>query len=176
MRWENSGVVRRRGGRDQGLMKGTASKLDVAVGWRVRSLRERSGITQAAMARQLGVSFQQLQKYESGKNRISAGRLKMVAELLELPVESFFLSEEAGREAGSGAYPTSREFRESVEGLELMRAFRRIPSPQTRERVLALVKTLAEEEKPVAQSVQACSTDHGHNVIERSFALAERQK
>ena len=157
-------------------MKGTASNLDVSVGWRVRSLRERSGLSQAAMARRLGVSFQQLQKYESGKNRISAGRLKMVAELLELPVESFFQSEEIDREAGTKAYPTSKEFRESVEGLELMRAFRRIPSLQTRERVLALVKTLAEEERPPAASALARSAEHGHNVIERDFAVAERQK
>ena len=157
-------------------MKGTASKLDVAVGWRVRSLRERSGISQAALARRLGVSFQQLQKYESGKNRISAGRLKMVAELLELPLDSFFLSEEPGKEMGKGPYPTSKEFRDSVEGLELMRAFRRIPSSQTRERVLALVKTLAEEEGPKAQACLTCGAEHGHNVIERSFALAERQE
>jgi transcriptional regulator with XRE-family HTH domain len=155
-------------------MKGTASKLDVAVGWRVRSLRERSGMSQAALARRLGVSFQQLQKYESGKNRISAGRLKMVAELLDLPVDSFFHIEEPGTETGNGAYPSSKEFRESVEGLELMRAFRRIPSPETRERVLALVKTLAEEERP--PSALTRGAEHGHHMIERSFALAERQE
>jgi len=157
-------------------MKGTASKLDVAVGSRVRSLRERSGISQAAMARRLGVSFQQLQKYESGKNRISAGRLKMVAELLELPVDSFFQSEEPERETGNGAYPTTKEFRESVEGLELMRAFRRIPSAQTRERVLALVKTLAEDVPPPVASALARGAENGHNMIERRFALAERQE
>ena len=155
-------------------MKGTASNLDVAVGVRVRSLRERCGISQAAMARRLGVSFQQLQKYESGKNRISAGRLKMVAELLELPVDSFFQSDEPDR--GTGAYPTTKEFRESVEGLELMRAFRRIPSPQTRERVLALVKTLAEDVPPPVASALARGSEHGHNMIERGFALAERQE
>ena len=157
-------------------MKGTASKLDVAVGWRVRNLRERSGISQAAMARRLGVSFQQLQKYESGKNRISAGRLKMVAELLDLPMDSFFLGEYTEKEAENGVYPTVKEFRDSVDGLELMRAFRRIPSPQTRERVLALVKTLAEEERSPVVSALTCATEHGHNVIERNFAVAERQK
>ena len=157
-------------------MKGTASKLDVAVGSRVRSLRERSGISQAAMARRLGVSCQELQKYESGKNRISAGRLKMVAELLELPVDSFFQSEEPERETLTGAYPTTKEFRESVEGLELMRAFRRIPSPQTRERVLALVKTLAEEVPAPVASALTRGSENGHNVIEREFALAERQE
>ncbi|MGC8536210.1 MAG: helix-turn-helix domain-containing protein [Rhizomicrobium sp.] len=157
-------------------MKGTATRLDVAVGWRVRSLRERSGISQAAMARRLGISFQQLQKYESGKNRISAGRLKMVAELLELPVESFFQSDETDREIGNSTYPTIKEFRETVEGLELMRAFRRIPSLQTRERVLALVKTLAEEERQPVASALARSTEHGHNVVERDFAVAERQE
>ena len=157
-------------------MKGTASRLDVAVGWRVRSLRERSGISQAAMARRLGISFQQLQKYESGKNRISAGRLKMVAELLELPVERFFQSDETDRGLGNSAYPTIKEFRETVEGLELMRAFRRIPSLQTRERVLALIKTLAEDEREPVASALACSTEHGHNVIERDFTVAERQE
>ena len=157
-------------------MKGTASRLDVAVGWRIRSLRERSGISQAAMARRLGISFQQLQKYESGKNRISAGRLKMVAELLELPVESFFQNDEASQEPGHGAYPTIKEFRESVEGLELMRAFRRIPSLQTRERVLALVKTLAEEERPPVASALAHGTEHSHDMVEREFAVAKRQE
>lgn len=157
-------------------MKGSASSLDVAVGWRLRTLRERSGLSQAAMARQLGVSFQQLQKYESGKNRISAGRLKMVAELLDLPVETFFSSDDASKTIGNGAYPTIKDFRDSVESLELVRAFRRIPSSQTRDRVLALVKTLADEERKLPDVALARSAEHGNNVIERAFTVAERQK
>lgn len=163
-------------------MKGSASTLDIAVGWRVRTLRERSGITQAEMARQLGISFQQLQKYESGKNRISAGRLKVVAELLDLPVETFFSAEDESHTHGAGAYPSIKDFRDSVESLELVRSFRRIQSTPTRDRVLALVKTLAEEERKTTATAFALArgtdrgTEYGNNVVERDFAVAERKK
>lgn len=64
--------------------------LDARIGERIRTRREAMRLTQTDLGRALGVSFQQLQKYEQGKNRIGAGRLQEVADLLGVPVASFY--------------------------------------------------------------------------------------
>lgn len=124
--------------------KGLPNNIDIYVGARVRSCRESRGLSQDALARQIGVSFQQLQKYEKGTNRISVGRLQVIAQVLEVPIGQFFkgLDEQAAMDEGN-PYPDAAQFIDALEGLELIRAFRRIKSPEARKQVLALVKTLA---------------------------------
>lgn len=120
--------------------------MDVRVGRRVRSYREQRGLTQGALASRVGVSFQQLQKYERGANRISAGRLHAIAQVLGVPVQLFFLgSEEQSAYSGQGPYQDPADFIATVEGLELIRTFRRIQSPDARETLLKLAALLADQ-------------------------------
>lgn len=71
-------------------MKGSATKVDAHVGQRVRGRRKEMGLSQEKLARSLGVSFQQVQKYEIGINRVSAGRLWDIADSLEVDIGYFF--------------------------------------------------------------------------------------
>ncbi len=107
--------------------------IDIRVGARVRAWRLLAGMGQEALARRLGVSFRQLQKYERGSNRISASRLYRIARILRVPPGAFF--EELGDETPVG--PATRE------GLELVRAFRKIPGRHLRTQILVLLKSLA---------------------------------
>lgn len=124
--------------------KGLPNAIDIYVGARVRSCRESRELSQDALARQIGISFQQLQKYEKGTNRISVSRLQLIARALEIPIGQFFkgLDEEAALDEENPC-PDAAQFIDALEGLELIRAFRRIKSPEARRQVLALVKTLA---------------------------------
>lgn len=124
--------------------KGLPNDIDIYVGARVRSCRESRGLSQDALARQIGISFQQLQKYEKGTNRISVGRLQLIARVLEIPIGQFFkgLDEQAALDNES-SHSDAAQFIDALEGLELIRSFRRIKSPAARRQVLALVKTLA---------------------------------
>ena len=106
--------------------------IDIRVGARVRAWRLLAGMGQQAFARRLGVSFQQLQKYESGSNRISASRLYRIACILHVPIDAFFAD---SSETAPVAPPTR-------EGLELVRAFHRIRAPSVRAQILALTARL----------------------------------
>jgi transcriptional regulator with XRE-family HTH domain len=74
-----------------------STAVDAAVGARIRHLRLRSKLSQTEVGKQIGVSFQQVQKYENGSNRVSAGRLAQLARLFGMPVTAFY-SEIAGRD------------------------------------------------------------------------------
>lgn len=129
-------------------MKTGSSEFDVYVGARVREWRQRRGVSQVGLARDLGVSIQQVQKYEKGANRLSASRLRAVAKTLQVPVDEFFRgAEEQAALSDGDPYPGPAQFVETVEGLELIRCFRRITSGETRRRILELVRTLAAEER-----------------------------
>jgi len=96
----------------------------------------------------LGLTFQQVQKYEKGVNRIGAGRLYEVARILGVPIDFFY--EGVGAASGGANAPESgpsvMEFVSSGEGMQLSLAFMRIRDPKVRKRVLDLVKSLVEEE------------------------------
>lgn len=67
-----------------------ANRTDVAVGQRIRAFRKEANLSQTALADQIGVTFQQLQKYENGSNRVAAGRLAYIAHALDVPITAFF--------------------------------------------------------------------------------------
>ncbi len=73
------------------IPKGRAEPVDVHVGQRLRLLRKERGLSQTALAARVGVTFQQLQKYETGKNRLSASRLYRLAFVLGVDVSAFFV-------------------------------------------------------------------------------------
>ena len=106
------------------------------------------GMSQEKLGDMLGLTFQQIQKYEKGVNRIGAGRLYEVSRILGVPIDFFYegvASQESGA-AESESPPPVMEFISSGEGLQLSLAFMKIKDPKVRRRVLDLVKSLAEEE------------------------------
>lgn len=114
----------------------TASGIDVQLGERVRARRLEIGMSQERLADLLGVTFQQVQKYEKGVNRIAASRLFDIAAALETPVCDFFegLPGSFGK-GGSGPRPAGSD--------ELLQLFSTISSSRVRRRIVDLVRTMA---------------------------------
>jgi transcriptional regulator with XRE-family HTH domain len=134
--------------------KKQASPIDVQVGTRVRLRRMLIGMSQEKLGEMLGLTFQQVQKYEKGVNRIGAGRLFQVAHILGVPIDYFYegvngMGEGApGFAEPGGTSPPVMEFLSSGEGLQLSLAFMKIRDPKVRKRVLDLVKSLSDGEEP----------------------------
>ncbi len=125
--------------------------VDVIVGASVRMRRKALNISQGELAESIGLTFQQVQKYESGANRISASKLYDIARALETPIGWFFEG------VDSPAFPaadseTVHEFLTSSEGAELVRLFPKI-RPAMRRRLLQLIRALVKEEMAVSQEV-----------------------
>lgn len=122
--------------------------IDTHVGSRVRLRRTMLGMSQEKLGEALGITFQQVQKYEKGSNRIGASRLQHISDVLNVPV-AYFFEDAPGSPAqtGSGMNETGSDyvvdFLSTSEGLQLNRAFVRIADPKVRKRVIDLVRTLA---------------------------------
>ncbi|MBY3039664.1 helix-turn-helix transcriptional regulator [Rhizobium leguminosarum] len=117
------------------------NSIDVYVGNRVRVRRKTLGMTQNGLAELLGITFQQIQKYEKGTNRIGASRLQRISEILRVPVGFFF--ENGGSGPVDGATNELNSFLSSKEGLALNKAFIAIEDPNIRQKLVALAKSLA---------------------------------
>jgi transcriptional regulator with XRE-family HTH domain len=106
------------------------------------------GMSQERLGELLGLTFQQVQKYEKGVNRIGAGRLFEVARILGVPIDYFYegAAAQAAGFAENDSSPPVMEFVSSGEGLQLSLAFMKIKDPKLRKRVLDLVKQMAEDE------------------------------
>jgi transcriptional regulator with XRE-family HTH domain len=128
--------------------KKQANPIDIQVGNRVRIRRMLIGMSQERLGDLLGLTFQQVQKYEKGVNRIGAGRLFEVSRILNVPIDFFYegVNTQPGAGEPEGAPPVM-EFVSSGEGLQLSLAFMKIKDAKVRKRVLDLVKSLAEEEE-----------------------------
>ncbi|MET0337908.1 MAG: helix-turn-helix transcriptional regulator [Caulobacter sp.] len=126
--------------------------IDVHVGARIRLRRRSLGISQERLAEDLGLTFQQVQKYERGANRVSASKLYEIARSLQISVTFFFddLADPLeGRDAGfaeDAANPFANTFLMTPEGLELAELFPKIRRPRVRRRILELVRSMADEE------------------------------
>jgi transcriptional regulator with XRE-family HTH domain len=134
------------------LPKKQANPVDARVGHRVRLRRMLMGMSQERLGELLGLTFQQVQKYEKGVNRIGAGRLFEIAGILGVPIGFFYEDAEAAlnRTPGFAEDDDSgsvMEFIASGEGLQLTLAFMRIKDPKVRRRILDLVRELSDEEK-----------------------------
>lgn len=124
------------------------SEVDMHVGARVRVRRRLLGMTQERLAELIEVTFQQVQKYERGANRISASKLFAIAGALESPIGYFFDGLDGASEPGA---PEGREqvihtFLQTQEGLELAQVFPRIARGPLRRRVLELVRAAVDDE------------------------------
>lgn len=136
-------------------LKRTPNLVDVHVGARVRSRRMAVGLTQDKLAKSLGITFQQIQKYEKGKNRIGAGRLQAIARILEMPIGFFYANAsgvlstkllEAKNIASAPQSPTP------ADALKMIKTFARIDDQEARRHLLGLAEVLAhkpeQEQKP----------------------------
>jgi transcriptional regulator with XRE-family HTH domain len=125
-----------------------ANPIDAQVGNRVRIRRMLIGMSQEKLGDLLDLTFQQVQKYEKGINRIGAGRLFEIARILDVPIDFFYDGIDASAEGPGEAGTTPvMEFVSSSEGMQLALAFMKIKDPKVRKRMLDLVKSLAEEEE-----------------------------
>lgn len=113
--------------------------IDAAVGLRMAARRSAQGLSQTALAAQLGVSFQQVQKYEKGANRVSASRLHQVATALGCSVADFFPTRADAVDPVAGL----RDLTATADGRALAEAFPRINDPVLRQAVTRVVEALA---------------------------------
>jgi transcriptional regulator with XRE-family HTH domain len=118
-----------------------SNDIDELVGCNVRLFRLNRGMTQAELAEALRVTSQQIQKYEKGKNRISAGRLFAIAGLFGVPVSAFFDGVEHSAGDGDGHAPAS--LLSEPHALRLMQAFRAIENAALRRSVVEVVEVMA---------------------------------
>ncbi len=132
------------------MNKKVPNPIDVHVGSRVRLRRMLVGMSQEKLGEMLGLTFQQIQKYEKGANRIGASRLYQIAQILGVSVQFFFddMPREHTIERSEGLSeadpaPFVMDFVSSAEGLQLNRSYTRIGDAQVRKRLLELVKSLS---------------------------------
>ena len=123
--------------------------VDIHVGSRVRLRRMMLGMSQEKLGDALGITFQQIQKYEKGTNRVGASRLQHIASILTVPVAYFFEDAPGGSDQSAEPNAASAvvDFLSSTEGLALNRAFARIQDQKVRRRVVDLVRALAGEDR-----------------------------
>ena len=126
--------------------------IDIHVGSRVRLRRMMLSMSQEKLGEHLGITFQQIQKYEKGTNRIGASRLQHIARVLTVPV-AFFFEDAPGTpgETGTGLGEPQQttyvvDFLSSSEGIQLNKAFLRIKDTKLRRRLIDLVRALAGED------------------------------
>jgi transcriptional regulator with XRE-family HTH domain len=134
------------------IAKKAPNPTDKHVGARVRMRRMMLGMSQEKLGDALGLTFQQVQKYEKGANRIGASRLQQIAHILQVPVSFFFdgapslpgqVPIEGMSEAPSPAYVS--DFLATSDGLALTKAFMRIKDPKLRRRIVDLVEQMVSE-------------------------------
>ena len=114
------------------------TKSDKLIGQIIRVQRLAKGLTQTQLGAELGVTFQQIQKYENGTNRVGSGRLYQIAEFLEVPVTVFFEGEKAARTGHSSPFALL----DDPMALQVLKEFSKIRDKGTRRSVLALVERM----------------------------------
>ncbi len=136
---------------------GKPNPIDIHVGSRVRLRRTLLGLSQEKLGKTVGLSFQQIQKYERGVNRIGASRLYALSHVLDVPV-AFFFEEMPLENSGTGGKPVpglternqeafSADPLAKRETLELVRAYYRVKDPNVRKRLFNLIKSIAVQDE-----------------------------
>ncbi|MEL0105462.1 MAG: helix-turn-helix transcriptional regulator [Rhodospirillaceae bacterium] len=132
------------------LDQGAPHPIDIHVGSRVRLRRTLLGLSQEKLGEAVGLTFQQIQKYERGANRIGASRLHEFSQILEVPVSFFFegtdtkaASSRTNGARGNNKTKTNDDYIQKRETLELVRAYYQIPDTIVRKRLFETIKALA---------------------------------
>ena len=128
------------------IRKRRAGAEDVEIGRKIRALRLERGLTQSGLAEGIDLTFQQVQKYEKGANRVSAGRLQRIADMLNIPVMFFY--------GGMSSRPKKREggdpdfsFMQTRGAVRIMRAYSGIESRSTKYALVVLAESLRDKER-----------------------------
>jgi transcriptional regulator with XRE-family HTH domain len=131
--------------REAVVNKRSGDPRDTEIGKRIRALRLERGLSQTELGNLLGVTFQQIQKYEKGANRVAAGRLQRVAEALEVPITFFYSgSPSDGKETSENdTVDVGLGFLETAGAVRLVRAFSRIQDPEMRRALVELTEKIA---------------------------------
>ena len=125
---------------------GPRDEVDAYVGARIGLRRSALGLSQSALAQQLGISFQQVQKYETGQNRISASRLHRAATVLATSVETFFPPVETARGAADDGWESLRFITSTADGRTVASDFPLIEDRDLRRAVARIVRALARDD------------------------------
>ncbi|MEQ8667188.1 MAG: helix-turn-helix transcriptional regulator [Rhodospirillales bacterium] len=147
----------KRTGKVKRLPPGTPNPVDVHVGARVRLRRTLLGISQERLGDAVGLTFQQIQKYERGANRIGASRIYELSRILDVPIEFFFEDMPTELKTHEGRLQAGLRDKEQDdyevdplarrETLELVRAYYKITDPRVRKRIFELTKSIAKAEQ-----------------------------
>jgi transcriptional regulator with XRE-family HTH domain len=131
-------------------MKKSTGSIDKEVGSRVRMRRISIGMSQEKLGDMLGLTFQQVQKYEKGTNRISVARLVDIAKILDVNIHFFFNGIKSAKNdpgfAEDEAPPYISEVMSTPEGLQLIRSFTSVKNPKVRKSIVQLVTALAAQD------------------------------
>ncbi|MCJ8510057.1 helix-turn-helix domain-containing protein [Rhizobium lemnae] len=131
------------------MVKKTPNPIDVHVGSRIRLRRTMLGMSQEKLGDSLGITFQQVQKYEKGANRVGASRLQHIAEILNVPIP-FFFEGSPGAMEDDGKQESTSDFMNSKECVALAAAFAAIDDKRVRQSILGLVRSLSKEQSVLA--------------------------
>ncbi|RWX81886.1 XRE family transcriptional regulator [Neorhizobium lilium] len=139
------------------MAKKIPDAIDVYVGGRIRMRRIMLKFSQTRLADELGITFQQVQKYEKGANRVGASRLQKIATVLGVPPSFFFGQEgdEPVTTAGIGNFHGMNDvaqFLQSREGITLNQSFVKISDPKVRQKIVSLVMAMAQTEDPLVMT------------------------
>jgi transcriptional regulator with XRE-family HTH domain len=118
---------------------GRITDADVYTGRRIRTLRSAAGLSQTEVGDALGITFQQIQKYEKGANRVSSGRLTELAKLLDVPITAFFKNSHDQR------VPDVDTMLTTSNGIRLARAFSQIKDSEAQLRIVRLVEAMIKQ-------------------------------
>jgi transcriptional regulator with XRE-family HTH domain len=132
--------------RDGPIRKRRAGSEDVEIGRKIRALRLQRGLSQTSLADGIGLTFQQVQKYEKGTNRVSAGRLQRIADMLETPV-TFFDGASGEATQRREKAPEGLAYLQTKGAMRLMRAYSEISSRATKYALVVLAESLRNKER-----------------------------
>lgn len=122
----------------------SVTPIDIEVGKRIRLRRIEKGFSQTELGDYLGVTFQQVQKYENGVNRVGASRLNKIAELLQVPIAFFFHTDGGMKSKNEKNEIDTSLFANAANSVRLLKAFSKIKGEPIQRRIIALVESIAE--------------------------------
>ena len=128
------------------IRKRRAGAEDVEIGRKIRALRLERGLTQSGLAEGIDLTFQQVQKYEKGANRVSAGRLQRIADMLNIPV-TFFYGGMSSRAKKREAADPDFSFMQTRGAVRMLRAYSEIESRSTKYALVVLAESLRDKER-----------------------------
>ena len=128
------------------VRKRRAGAEDVEIGRKIRALRLQRGLSQSGLAEGIGLTFQQVQKYEKGTNRVSAGRLQRIADLLHVPI-TFFYSGMTTRTKKDEAESTGLALVQTKGAMRLLRSYADISSRGTKYALVVIAESLRKKAK-----------------------------